>query len=305
MTLHSALRIAVVIPTYRDTQEAAQTLDRLIAQRAPTDEIIVVDNGPIEEHPQVMDALGGCPGVRLLHCATRGSYAARNAGASATTADILAFTDAGCRVSPDWLAVIRTHFAHGGAPRVSGPIQIVHPGARATVFGLVDEKMHLHQNRYVREGWAATANLAVAAHIFQAVGGFNPDLRSGGDLEFGIRCAAAGHAIAWSERMSIDPAARTTRSDVLAKRRRVLLGTQTLHRDPVFQAQLAAVRTRMAATPLIPRRPEPSVSLWDRLLVTLAYRMVRLHDRRWRRRLEHTANAMAAEPPAESAPHLD
>ena len=65
-------------------------------------EILLVDNDAGAPPPAL--ALPG--NARLLACAAPGSYAARNAGAAEARGAWLVFTDADCRVPPDWLRTL-------------------------------------------------------------------------------------------------------------------------------------------------------------------------------------------------------
>ncbi len=95
-------QISVIIPVFNDLKGLTRCLQRLADQQPDTSafEVIVVDNGstpPIE-----VAAVLPFP-VKLVRHETPGSYAARNAGVRASSADGLAFTDADCLPAPDWL----------------------------------------------------------------------------------------------------------------------------------------------------------------------------------------------------------
>lgn len=282
MSSSSSPTLSVVIPSYLDVDATRLTVLRLLPQLQPHDELLVVDNGPFEDQAALRSALGQPGALQLLHCPTRGSYAARNLGAAQARGEILAFTDAGCLPTAGWLAAIRRHFAQRDEPRVTGPIRMSYAGGRPSICALVDERMHLHQQRYVGEGWAATANVAVRRVAFEAVGGFDPSLASGGDLEFGQRCSDAGLAIGWDERVAVEHEARATLSALLAKRRRVLAGLHLLqHRRQAAPDRPAP--SRQAGPAAIPRRAPPEVGRLEAWAAACLYRAVRLHDRQYRR----------------------
>jgi glycosyltransferase involved in cell wall biosynthesis len=295
--------ISVVIPTFQDLEAACRTVDRLSLQLRPGDEVLVVDNGPRDRHDELHKALPPHPARQLLHCPTRGSYAARNLGAMHACGEILAFTDAGCMVGPGWVEAIRQHFEQGGAPRLTGPVLMTYPGAQPSVCALVDERMHLHQHRYVREGWAATANVAMLRTSFDAVGGFDPRLSSGGDLEFGVRCAAAGIAIGWGAGMSIEHEARSTLVALLAKRRRVMEGVHVLELRSEFRAHREVAEQLNRLGPQPPRRPPPVVGVLASIAVHCLHRAVRVHDSHYRRWLRMTGRGTVRDAaPGPSAP---
>ncbi len=298
MSIH---HLSVIVPTWRDTLAVRLTAQRLLPQLQPGDELLIVDNGSLEQHDEVRAELPLHPSLTVLHCAIRGSYAARNRGAAAATGDVLAFTDAGCVPNARWLAAVRQHFEQPRAARVTGPILMTYGGRRPTLFALVDEAMHLHQNRYVGEGWAATANLAMRRSAFEASGGFDPCLLSGGDHEFGVRCMAAGIDIAWQPEMSVEHEARATLAELLIKRRRIIEGVHQLALRPAYAEALARVQRHAALLDKPARREPPCIGLWDRLAMKVARRVVRIHDRRYRRQLART---IRPDRPGPSALHL-
>lgn len=298
MSIH---HLSVIVPTWRDTLAVRLTAQRLLPQLQPGDELLIVDNGSLEQHDEVRAELPVHPSLTLLHCTTRGSYAARNHGAAAATGTVLAFTDAGCVPNAGWLAAVRQHFEQPRADRVTGPILMTYGGRRPTPFALVDEAMHLHQSRYAGEGWAATANLAIRRSAFEASGGFDARLLSTGDHEFGIRCLVAGFDIAWQPEMSVEHEARATLAELLTKRRRILEGLHQLALRPAYADALASVRQPAALLVKPPRREPPCIGLWDRLAMKVARRVVRIHDRRYRRQLART---VTPDVPRPSALHL-
>ena len=220
-------KISVIMPTYQDSEAAVQTAAALRPQLTATDELLIVDNGSGAPHQQVCEAFAHQhrgAGIRVLVCSTRGSYAARNLGAEQASGDILAFTDAGCVPCAGWLEAVRGHFASQPDSRVAGPIEMTYAYDPPALVELMDARIHLNQDRYVAQGWAATANMAMRRDAFFALGGFHRRLQSGGDYEFGIRAMAQGHAMGWCPAMVVQHEARNTLPALMQKRRRVRAG---------------------------------------------------------------------------------
>lgn len=278
------LRIAVVVPTFQDPQAALQTAQAVLPQLALRDQLWIVDNGSQAQHLQACTQFAAQQrpaAVQVLVCATPGSYAARNWGAARADGDVLVFTDAGCVPQPGWLDAVRRHFASGGASRLTGPIEMTYARARPSLVELVDARMHLNQDGYAAQGWAATANLAVRRDLFERLGGFDARLRSGGDYEFGIRAMALGHDIGWSAQMQVQHAARATVRELLTKRRRVRAGHVQVRALDGFaqrleQALQAASRRTLATMP----RRYPSVGPLRWQLGRIAVRLLRSYEAR-------------------------
>ncbi len=243
--------ISVIVPVYNDAARLPSCLRALEAQTYPRDriEILVVDNGSTDQSAAVV---ADFPHVRLFHEPTPGSYAARNAGLAAATAEVIAFTDSDCIPDPEWLASGVAELRRvedcglvGGAVRV-----LFRSDAKPTTAELYDHVWQFDQARFVSHGrFACTANVFTWARVIADVGPFDSTVKSVGDRDFGNRIAAAGYRLAFAPHAIVSHPARATVLALLRKRRRVAGG----HHD----------RSR--------KLPHP----WLRLLSGLAFHLVR------------------------------
>jgi glycosyltransferase AglI len=192
------------------------------------------------------------PAWHLLQFAeSRGSYAARNAGVEAAASENLAFTDVDCRPHSDWLEKGLAGLTV--APRVAGQVHLLLSNS-PSIAELVDADRFLRQRRNAHDGFAATANLFVRRATFDAVGGFDGSLRSGGDQEFGWRCSQAGVPIHYAERAVVSHAARKSVLDLLRKSRRVGFGIgQVLRRGRMPLGTLAGRALERSSVAVRPR----------------------------------------------------
>lgn len=83
--------ISVIIPVYNGERYLAEAIESVLAQSAPPDEILVVDDGSTDGSATVAHRF---PTVRYLWQAQAGASVARNHGVMAATGDWLAFLDA-------------------------------------------------------------------------------------------------------------------------------------------------------------------------------------------------------------------
>ena len=81
--------ISVIVPVFNGERYLAEALESIVGQTRPPEEIIVVDDGSTDRTAEVARRFP----VRLLRQANAGAAAARNAGAEAANADLLAFLD--------------------------------------------------------------------------------------------------------------------------------------------------------------------------------------------------------------------
>ena len=86
--------VAVVVPCYNAGAALVDTLNSLLSQSYPADEIIVVDDGS-RDHSDALIAESFGPPVRVVRQANAGAAMARYAGVAFAESDIIVFNDAG------------------------------------------------------------------------------------------------------------------------------------------------------------------------------------------------------------------
>ena len=218
-------RVAVVVPVHDMAGALQRCLDALAAQVSEAEHVVVVDDASTDGSAEVADAHQTAPTVVRLRSRV-GAYAARNAGAATVgNVDVLAFTDADCAPAPTWidegLRAVRQHGVVGGAVCIRLP-------ATPNRWELYDAAMYLDQETHVRrEQFAATANLWVRRDVWRDVGAFR-QLDSGGDVEWGRRAAAKGHAIAYAAECLVEHPPRSTALETWRLHRRLGTGWSEL-----------------------------------------------------------------------------
>jgi glycosyltransferase involved in cell wall biosynthesis len=221
--------VSVVIPVKDGVRSLPSVLDALSAQRDVADiEVIVVDNNSTDETAAVARAHPVVTQVVVER--TPGSYAARNAGLAVARASVLAFTDADCTPEPDWLAAGLSALESTNADLAGGGIR-AHVSAQPTLWERYDRAVYLRQEDVVvHSGWAVTANLFVRRAVFDAVGGFDASLLSGGDREFCLRAGRAGFRIAYAAEAVISHDPRKTAGEIWRLNKRIGAGFADLRK---------------------------------------------------------------------------
>ncbi|WP_353216594.1 glycosyltransferase [Sandarakinorhabdus sp.] len=194
--------ITVVIPHLNTPDSLCRCLASVTTQElaAGAFEVIVVDNGSREP----IDALVAArfPGVRVLVDRTPGPGPARNTGAQAARADLLAFTDADCIAQPGWLAN-----AHAGAAAgqiVGGRVAVdVADPQRLTGIEAFESVLGFRQAYYIaRKYFSVTANLAMPREMLRAVGPFG-GIAIAEDVDWGQRAHAMGKVLTYQPAMLV------------------------------------------------------------------------------------------------------
>lgn len=85
--------ITAIIPLYNGGRFIQETLESVLAQTMPPDEIIVVDDGSTDNGPDIVRRMAEQHRIRLLEKPNGGQSAARNHGVAHAHGDLIAFLD--------------------------------------------------------------------------------------------------------------------------------------------------------------------------------------------------------------------
>lgn len=96
--------ISVVVPTYNRAALLPATIDALLAQTSPADEIIVVDDGSRDATRAVVDGYGRA--LNYLRIENSGELVARNTGVGVAKGDLIAFCDSDDLWRPGFLGAM-------------------------------------------------------------------------------------------------------------------------------------------------------------------------------------------------------
>jgi len=229
-------RASVVVPTRDRPDRLARCLLALDAQIELPLEVIVVDDGSVDEGA-VDAAVGDRHRVRVVRAGGSGPAAARNVGAALAGGDVVCFTDDDCRPGPGWIAALVDAVA-GGAPAVAGPTRNALPDDRwATASQLITNHL-AERSRRLGTPFAPTSNLAVRADVTRELR-FDESfpLAAGEDREWCDRLAAAGHRLAWAPDAWVDHHQELSARRFLAQQARYGRGAAHLRAVGAHRAQ--------------------------------------------------------------------
>jgi GT2 family glycosyltransferase len=198
--------LASVVIAVKGDDRVRRLLDRLLQQTVPATayEVLVVENGSAELAD--VQGLGGV--VRYLHIAESNSGTARNAGLAAARGRYLLLTDADCVPEGDWIEKMTAHLSTGAAAGVGGVIGKYNPTTWTQRYAItvVDGQRGLNYLPALHLPYIVGANAGFVTEALRAVGGFDPDLRSGNDVDVCYKLGLAGHrlgmasdAVIWHE----------------------------------------------------------------------------------------------------------
>ena len=201
------MKISANVTTYNRAILLPETLDAILAQSRPADEVIVVNDGSTDNTAEVLASYGGR--VIAINQANTGVQAARNAGFARATGDYVALTDDDDIWEPRYLE------AQAALLSIEPDIGISFGNFRNLADGVIGQERKFDQapsgwwdrlpRRAYPQGWVFDNSIAgatftfhpvfvsamvVARALWQRVGGYNPSLGhiGGEDGEFTLRC---------------------------------------------------------------------------------------------------------------------
>jgi glycosyltransferase involved in cell wall biosynthesis len=189
--------VSVVVPVLDGERTIGDCIDSLLCLRYPAErvELLVVDNGSGDATAAVLARYG--ERIVRLEEATRGPGAARNAGVRSAGGEVVAFTDADCRVDPDWLGAIVAPLEDPRVGIAGGTIRALPPAGDIERFG---EVIH-DQGKAIRvfePPYAISMNWASRRAVLQELGSFDVRFRRGEDVDLTYRMVQAGYTLAFA-----------------------------------------------------------------------------------------------------------
>ncbi len=113
------MRVSIVITVLNEADSLPGLLDSLVAQTRPPDEVVVCDGGSTDGTLALLAAENRLP-LHVIGRPGTNISQGRNAAIEAATGDVIAVTDAGVRLSPQWLEKIVAPFEEATTQVVAG-----------------------------------------------------------------------------------------------------------------------------------------------------------------------------------------
>ena len=186
---------SVIIPTYNRAAVLPKAVRSVLAQDFEDLEVIVVDDGSSDETADVIRTLDD-DRVRYVRRENGGLSRARNTGTERAEGRYLAFLDDDDEALPGWLGSFDQAFgSHDYAVVCCGAEMIDDRGAVLEV--LLPDDLGAMLDRQV--GLFMAGTFALRREVFEASGGFTPDLQSSHATDLAFRlvpmCVARGWRI--------------------------------------------------------------------------------------------------------------
>jgi len=185
-------KVSVIIPSYNYGSYVGDAVESALNQTFSPSEIIVVDDGSIDETPIVVKKFSDAR-VKYFWQENAGVSTARNRGISESSGDLIAFLDADDVWDPHKLekqvealrADTKLGLVHCGMLEVdidTGETIKKHPEG---MEGWIAHEIALWESRTI----GSPSTVVVPRKVIEEVGGFDPQLTHGEDWEFFLRVA--------------------------------------------------------------------------------------------------------------------
>ena len=222
--------ISVVIPAFNESRHIANTINSLknCEYSRKSFEIIVVDNNSTDGTKEIADKFAD----HSLILKDGNVGAVRNYGAKHARGEILAFLDADCIVSKDWLSNIAKLIE----ARPTGAF-----GGTCTTFDETNwmERYWLLGNGKKRQNALVGATIGIKRSVFWQVNGFDERITSGEDTDLSNKLKAHKIPINITQKLSVKHAGNANTPLSFIRRQiwhseNYLLNPKSAIKDPTF-----------------------------------------------------------------------
>ena len=161
--------VSVVITVLNEARSLPGLLDSLAGQTRPPDEVVVCDGGSTDGTLALLEAEARLP-LRVVQRPGANISEGRNSAIAEALGDVIAVTDAGVRLSPEWLERITAPFEDSDAQTVAGfflpaPETVFEIAMGATVLPELEE---IDPAQFL----PSSRSVAFRKRAFEAAGGY-------------------------------------------------------------------------------------------------------------------------------------
>ncbi len=193
MSEDSAPKVSIIVASRNNEATIEECLQALFDLDYPQDafEVLVIDGCSTDATVNIAQKFPARVTSLPLNAAAAYNYAQKT-----VSYDVLGFVDSDAKVEKDWLKKLIAHLNDSKVAGVSGSIETwnaQNPWARCIGYEI--------KNRYSRigkyTGRIATMNLLLKKSVVDEVGGWDEELPSQYDTDFGFRLSSLGYKIAY------------------------------------------------------------------------------------------------------------
>jgi glycosyltransferase involved in cell wall biosynthesis len=181
-----SMKASVIVPAFNEGESLKECLRSICGQAFENFEVILVDNASTDQTKSVCRSF---PVKYIYFDAKKSSYAARNEGVRNALGDVLVFLDADLTFVPSFLSELLSEYNADDDKRVFVGAVVDDPRVPEYLREMTPVNQEGLEELDPRK--IATAAVAVPRRLFEALGGFDEELLSGGDFDFFSRAKDA------------------------------------------------------------------------------------------------------------------
>ena len=210
---------SIIIPTHNRPERLEACLQAIVHldYSHSAFEVIIVNDGSRTSPKSAIDTFDDRLEIKLIDQLQSGPAAARNTGAMAARGEYLAFTDDDCAPAADWLKTLAQRFASAPDSLVGGRTinALLHNVYSTASQLLIDYLYHYFNALSGRPAFFASNNLAVPAHQFYAIGGFDGrfPMPAAEDRDFCDRWHQQGYRMVYAPEVTVSHSHRMNLQD--------------------------------------------------------------------------------------------
>ncbi|MEA3335280.1 MAG: glycosyltransferase [Chloroflexota bacterium] len=182
------LTVSAIVVTFNRADYLPEALDSIFSQEMPPLEVIVVDDGSVDDTKEVV----GSYGDRILYVwqENQGVSAARNRGLSVAQGDLIAWLDSDDAWQPAFLSTLvqRIERDPGVDGAYSGRVYIDSEGKALSQSVRVEPDEALYAS-LIEDNFLTTSSLIVKRSCYESAGPFDRQFRIGEDYDMWLRFA--------------------------------------------------------------------------------------------------------------------
>ncbi len=202
--------VSIIIPAYNEEKVIGACLDSIAKLDYPDDllDVIVIDDGSTDRTAEI---ISGYRSVKVIKGIHKGPSAARNLALKQAKGDYVAFTDADCVVSSEWIKRLLKGFISDKVAGVGG-IQVPAKGESEFAvavnrvlgaFGFIAGYSRVNKTS-TNVDHNASCNVIYKKHVIEQVGGFDEALWPGEDVDLDRKMIMAGYTLRQDPGVSVE-----------------------------------------------------------------------------------------------------
>lgn len=193
--------ISAVVTVYNKQNTIAKTLESLLSQLVEFKEIIVIDDGSVDNSAKIVKKFADkYKNIKYIFQINQGVAKSLNAGLKMTNTNLVVVLDGDVSLDKDWLPELMSYFGNEEIAAVSGLTKTMNP--KNLWAALAGYNVEYRQSKIKGESvdHLSTTNVIYRKSVLDKIGMFDPEFRYGQDNEVSYRIIAAGYRLILSKK---------------------------------------------------------------------------------------------------------